>query len=70
VAEQLRKRIDEEPFVLFPGLPPLAVTLSIGVAVLGRHDERHIDTVLHHADKALYRAKGNGRNQVMVAPAA
>ncbi|KRG78281.1 hypothetical protein ABB30_04280 [Stenotrophomonas ginsengisoli] len=70
LAETLRQRIDEEPFVLFPGLPPLAVTLSIGVAVLGRHDERHIDTVLHHADKALYRAKGNGRNQVMVAPAA
>lgn len=70
LAETLRQRIDEEPFVLFPGLPPLAVTLSIGVAVLGRHDERHIDTVLHHADKALYRAKGNGRNQVMVAPTA
>lgn len=70
VAELLRQRIAEEPFVLVAGLPPLAVTLSIGVAVLGKHDERHIDTVLHRADKALYRAKSNGRNQVMVAPAA
>lgn len=66
-AEQLRQRINEEPFVLLPGLPPLAVTLSIGVATLERHDERHIDTVLHQADQALYRAKGNGRNQVAVA---
>lgn len=68
IAEQLRQRIDEEPFSLLPGLPPLAVSLSIGAAVLGADDERHIDTVLHPADQALLLAKQAGRNQVMLAP--
>lgn len=68
VAEQLRQRIDEEPFVLLPGLPPLAVSVSIGVAALGEDDERHVDTALHPADQALQRAKNSGRNRVVVAP--
>ena len=68
MAEQLRQRIDEEPFVLLPGLPPLAVSVSIGVAALGEDDERHVDTALHPADQALQRAKNSGRNRVVVAP--
>ena len=55
-------------FLAVPGLPPLAVSVSIGVAALGEDDERHVDTALHPADQALQRAKNSGRNRVVVAP--
>jgi GGDEF domain-containing protein len=44
---------------------PLQLTVSIGVAPLGREDLR---TAMRAADIALYRAKGLGRNQVCDAP--
>lgn len=68
LAEQLRQRINETPFQLSPGLPPLAVSISIGVARRSEDDELHIDILLHRADQALYRAKAAGRNRVMRAP--
>lgn len=66
LAEQLRLRINEAPFALQDGLPPLAVSISLGVATLGEDDDPHIDTLLHRADQALYRAKAAGRNRVAV----
>jgi diguanylate cyclase (GGDEF)-like protein len=42
---------------------PLSVTVSIGVATSGK-SETAPDFVLQAADKALYRAKANGRNRV------
>ena len=41
---------------------PLSVTVSIGVATSAKHSD--LDSVLKAADKALYRAKANGRNRV------
>jgi len=41
---------------------PLSVTVSIGVAASSKHSDT--DSVLQAADKALYRAKANGRNRV------
>ena len=38
------------------------VTVSIGYAAIGAHD--YPATVIDRADKALYFAKNNGRNQV------
>lgn len=46
------------------GLPP--ITVSIGVAT-NRPDEDQIDTLLARADKALYKAKDEGRNRVALA---
>jgi GGDEF domain-containing protein len=43
----------------------LSVTVSIGVAG-SKEPEAHPDTVLEVADKALYRAKDNGRNRVEI----
>lgn len=45
----------------------LSVTVSIGVAG-GTENNPYPDLVMQAADKALYRAKGNGRNRVEVAP--
>jgi diguanylate cyclase (GGDEF)-like protein len=48
-------------------LPGLSVTVSIGAAACdGGTGE--LDTLLRRADMALYRAKGNGRNRVEIAP--
>lgn len=65
LAEQLRLRVDQSPFALQPGLPPLAVSITIGVAQLGEEDSQHLDTLLLRADKALRRAKSTRRNQVV-----
>ena len=44
----------------------VSVTVSIGVASAGG-EKSFPDAVLQAADKALYRAKGNGRNRVETA---
>ena len=42
------------------------VSVSVGVASLIPHEEQKEDFLLHEADKALYRAKLAGRNQVVL----
>lgn len=60
-AGRLRHRIAEAPVVTASG--PVPVTVSIGVACeTGNAVE--INAVIDRADKALYRAKMNGRNRV------
>jgi len=46
----------------------VSVTVSIGVAEPTTSD-RDVDQVIRTADKALYRAKENGRNRVEIGPA-
>lgn len=58
-AEKLRAAIAAMPLDLGGGTASLSV--SIGVA-LADYD---IDALLHHADAAMYRAKGAGRNRVI-----
>ena len=55
------RRLTEEKSSLM-----LSVTISIGVATAGT-DKVGPETVLECADKALYRAKANGRNRVETA---
>ena len=61
-AERLRKAIDNRQFKL-PDGRKIPVTVSIGVAFGLAHDMSQT-ALLEQADKALYEAKSNGRNQV------
>jgi two-component system cell cycle response regulator len=63
VAERLRRRIASEPFPIQGGTGQIEVTISIGIAALGRGDTAA--NVLKRADQALYRAKRDGRNRVV-----
>jgi len=64
VAENLRKRIDA---IRVPEVDR-AITTSVGVAVLPDH-ATDPESLLRMADRALYAAKGAGRNRVFVAEA-
>jgi two-component system cell cycle response regulator len=63
VAERLRRRIAGEPFPIQQGSQLLDVTLSIGIAALGKAGDTAA-AMLKRADQALYRAKRDGRNRV------
>jgi diguanylate cyclase (GGDEF)-like protein len=63
-AVAVAERILAEVAAPHDGVP--AITVSIGVAT-NRPDEMALDTVLARADKALYKAKAEGRNRVEVA---
>jgi eukaryotic-like serine/threonine-protein kinase len=59
-AERLRAAV--EAAVSLGNQGPVSVTISAGLAELKPDDT--LDTLLHRADEALYRAKQQGRNQV------
>ncbi|HWC13562.1 MAG TPA: diguanylate cyclase [Actinomycetota bacterium] len=64
-AEKIREAILSQPFGSL-GDEPVDVTVSIGVSSYPRHGSTFHDLV-ETADRALYRAKEQGRNQVCVA---
>lgn len=63
-AGMIRKRIEEYPFEGGATQPLGKVTISGGVAVFPDDAPEQVD-LMQAADNALYRAKQNGRNQVM-----
>lgn len=67
VAERIRLRVAETPIEV-PGLPPVTVTVSAGIA-LGAPGVPATE-VIARADRALMRCKTGGRNQVRVARSA
>jgi two-component system cell cycle response regulator len=67
VAERLRRAIASEPFSIQQGARSIDVTISIGIAALGRDETAAM--VFKRADQALYRAKRDGRNRVVPAAA-
>jgi len=48
--------------------PHKVATVSMGVASVIPGDDKNYESLIRHADMALYEAKGNGRNQVCLAP--
>ncbi len=69
VAARLCAQINATPFSV-PGIgEPIHVTTSIG-AVIGGSAQAPVDALIQEADRALYRAKDRGRNQVTLCPEA
>lgn len=65
LAEQIRSKVERIRVRRSDNSSTLGVvTISIGVACFRQEDT--IDSLIHRADMALYAAKNNGRNQVMV----
>jgi len=63
VAERLRNVVASKPIALGDGLGEISVTISVGIAVT-REGGDNATHMLQRADKALYEAKGRGRNCV------
>lgn len=66
VAEKLRLGVVDLR-VRLADTPPIRVTISVGVAAAGP-DTRSAIELIESADKALYHAKREGRDQVRIAP--
>ncbi len=63
IAKRLSQAMNEMPFHV--GRDSVSVTISIGVAEL-TDDIENLDTLMHHADEAMYQAKQAGRNRWVV----
>ena len=61
-AEKLRGLVESTPIPTQAG--PVAVTISLGVAAVPHSRIHSAKELIVAADRALYRAKKNGRNQV------
>lgn len=63
--EHLRQQVATLNIDLDDGTP-LHLTVSLGLACYPQHGE-YAETLLHHADMALYGAKQGGRNRLAIA---
>ena len=64
VADRMRREVAATPIATSDGEHEISVTVSAGVASFNGKDDT-LDAMLKRADEALYRAKRNGRNQVI-----
>jgi len=62
-AEKIRKNIEKIEFVYKE--EKVKVTVSIGVSQISK-DDKKFESLFERADIAVYKAKSNGRNQVVV----
>jgi two-component system, cell cycle response regulator len=64
-AERLRRVISETPIPL-PGGNAISITMSVGVSIGGQagRPALSVETLIEDADRALFAAKAEGRNQV------
>lgn len=65
LAERLRVWVETHPVVAKSGSAP--ITISLGLAVPEPGVREDCDSLIRRADHALYKAKGAGRNRVVVA---
>lgn len=62
VAERIRKKIEETPFIDHEH--NLAITISAGIDSFTRKQNRSLDNFIDGADQQLYKAKQLGRNRI------
>lgn len=67
VGERIRKTVAGKPFNAGPDRQ-LSITVSLGISALSTVDEG-VEDLLKRADQALYRAKREGRNRVILSAA-
>ncbi|CAM3698016.1 MULTISPECIES: GGDEF domain-containing protein [Pseudoalteromonas] len=63
LSERIRLAIKNQPFIY----KQHSISLSLSIGVIKRTGDSNINDLLAKADKGLYQAKHNGRNQVVVA---
>ena len=63
LAEKLRKAVEAHQFT---GLTGRQVTISLGVGFFPFDNVRDVDDIMRIADENLYKAKRNGKNQVVM----
>jgi diguanylate cyclase (GGDEF)-like protein len=63
IAERIRTAVARR--IVIAGGVPLRTTVSIGVAAFPEHDGGDLQSLIHNADEALYRAKRAGRDRVV-----
>lgn len=64
IAERLRQRIEALNPERELGIPDHSVSVTVGIAE-GHPDDHNLEAIITRADKALYRGKRGGRNQVV-----
>ena len=65
LAQRIRATVRDTHFL--PGLGGVRMTASIGIALYDPdHPGGELNDLLRHADQAMYRAKGSGRDSVLV----
>lgn len=65
IAERIRRMIADTPFRVSDPVGEIKVTVSVGATLVRPADDTP-ETLLKRADQAMYRAKRQGRNQVVV----
>ena len=66
LAQRIREEVSARPFLANGQL--VRVTVSIGLACEGGDTLPSLEAMLGRADEALYKAKNDGRNQVVALP--
>ena len=66
VAERIRQAVEGYPFTFKALHPDEQLTISLGVSAMGESRDKAVSDLIHEADVALYRAKGAGKNKVVV----
>ena len=64
ISEELRKDIENSIFKI--AQLDIKFTISIGITILDKYEDKNLQTILKRADEALYDAKKAGRNKTLV----
>lgn len=65
ISQKIRAEIENATLDL-PNDKKLKFTVSIGVSLVDNINDKSIESTIYRADKALYEAKGSGRNKVCI----